>query len=71
VLCELVLKFRREWVDSVYKLSPLLRSESVSFKHGVRDEVVAELVDGNDKVIVVSLEKVVVDSVVEVSHVHH
>jgi len=40
-------------------------------EHAVRDNAVAKVVDCNNQVIVVSDEKVVVDLVVEVTHVHH
>jgi hypothetical protein len=52
---------------SLYLLSIL----SLELKHGVWDNVVAELVDGNDQVIVVSGQQVVVDLVVKIAHVHH
>jgi hypothetical protein len=49
----------------------MVRGFSLEFEHGVSDDVVAELVDGDDQVIVVSGQQVVVDSVVEITHVHH
>jgi len=47
-------------------------SKSVfGFEDALGDEVVAEFVDGDDQVISVSGEEVVVDHEVQVAHVHH
>jgi len=48
-----------------------LAEDSLAFEDGVSDEVVAETVDGEGQVVLVSEEQVVVDSIVEVAHFHH
>jgi len=44
---------------------------SLGFKDALSDHVVAEFVDGNNEIIVVSCKQVEVNSEVEVAHVHH
>lgn len=44
---------------------------SVSFEDAIADHVIAELVDCNHEVIVVSHEQLQVDFEVEIAHVHH